>query len=148
MAEWVLRMVIKQLSVFVENQPGRLAEISEVLRQKEINIRALSIADTTNFGILRMIVNHPARAESALREQGFTVSQTDVIAVGVTDEPGGRVIALKALADAKITVEYMYAFVSKAEKTAYVVLRVEDNAVAEKVLCEHGVPILSGEEIY
>ena len=148
MAEWVLRMVIKQLSVFVENQPGRLAEISEVLRQKEINIRALSIADTTNFGILRMIVNHPARAESALREQGFTVSQTDVIAVGVTDEPGGLVVALKALADAKITVEYMDAFVSKAEKTAYVVLRVEDNAVAEKVLCEHGVPILSGEEIY
>ena len=82
-------MVIKQLSVFVENQPGRLAEVTDVLSKNDIDIRALSIADTTNFGILRLIVDHPARAESRLKEQGFTVSQTDVIGVGITDQPGG-----------------------------------------------------------
>ncbi len=141
-------MIIKQLSVFVENQPGRLAEITDALSKKEIDIRALSIADTTNFGILRLIVNHPSRAESALREQGFTVSQTDVIGIGVEDKPGGLASALKVLSDAHIAVEYMYAFVSKAEKTAYVILRVEDNAFAESVLREHGVPILSAAEIY
>ena len=146
MAEWVLRMVIKQLSVFVENQPGRLAEISEVLRQKEINIRALSIADTTNFGILRMIVNHPARAESALREQGFTVSQTDVIAVGVTDEPGGLVVALKALADAKITVEYMYAFANGNDAAA--VLKSDDPARVIDILKGSGFDVYSADEAY
>ncbi|MEM1483643.1 ACT domain-containing protein [Oscillospiraceae bacterium PP1C4] len=141
-------MVIKQLSVFVENQRGRLAEITAALYKKEVDIRALSIADTTNFGILRLIVNHPSRAEAVLKEQGFTVSQTDVIGIGVTDEPGGLAAALKILNDAQIAVEYMYAFVSKAEKTAYVILRVEDNALAESVLRENGVPILSEDEIY
>lgn len=141
-------MVIKQLSIFVENQPGRLAEITNALCQKDIDIRALSIADTTNFGILRLIVNHPARAESILKEQGFTVSQTDVIGVGVTDEPGGLARALNVLNEAQIGVEYMYAFVSKAEKTAYVILRVENNAQAIEVLEDNGIKVLSHEEIY
>lgn len=141
-------MVIKQLSVFVENQPGRLAEITDALCKKDIDIRALSIADTTNFGILRLIVNHPSRAETALKEQGFTVSQTDVIGVGVVDQPGGLATALSVLNQAGIAVEYMYAFVSKAEKTAYVILRVEDNEQAEKILRAHHVPVLSAEEIY
>lgn len=141
-------MVIKQLSVFVENQPGRLAEITDALYKKEIDIRALSIADTTNFGILRLIVNHPARAESALKDQGFTVSQTEVIGVGVTDEPGGLAAALAVLSGAGIAVEYMYAFVSKAEKTAYVILRVEDNEQAEKALRANNIPVLGAEEIY
>ena len=140
-------MVIKQLSVFVENQPGRLAEVTDVLSKNDIDIRALSIADTTNFGILRLIVDHPARAESRLKEQGFTVSQTDVIGVGITDQPGGLVVALRILADEGITVEYMYAFVSKAEKTAFVILRVENNAQAEQVLSAKGIPILSSEDV-
>ena len=140
-------MVIKQLSVFVENQPGRLAEVTDVLSKNDIDIRALSIADTTNFGILRLIVDHPARAESRLKEQGFTVSQTDVIGVGITDQPGGLAVALRILADEGITVEYMYAFVSKAEKTAFVILRVENNAKAEQVLSAKGIPILSGEDV-
>ena len=139
-------MVIKQLSVFVENQPGRLAEVTDVLSKNDIDIRALSIADTTNFGILRLIVDHPARAESRLKEQGFTVSQTDVIGVGITDQPGGLAVALRILADEGITVEYMYAFVSKAEKTAFVILRVENNAQAEQVLSAKGIPILSSED--
>ncbi|MCI8649312.1 MAG: acetolactate synthase [Anaerotruncus sp.] len=141
-------MVIKQLSVFVENQWGKMAEITKVLAEHDIDIRALSIADTTDFGILRLIVNHPSRAENALREQGFTVSQTEVIAVGVEDVPGGLSTALTVLKDAQIAVEYMYAFVSKEEKTAYVILRVEDNAHAENVLRTHDIKILSGDEIY
>lgn len=141
-------MIIKQLSVFVENQPGRLAEITDALCKKDIDIRALSIADTTNFGILRLIVNHPSRAESVLKDQGFTVSQTDVIGIGVEDRPGGLCHALGVLRDAGITVEYMYAFVSKAEKTAFVILRVEDNETAMRELKEHGVTLLSGSEIY
>ena len=140
-------MVIKQLSVFVENQPGRLAEVTDVLSKNDIDIRALSIADTTNFGIQRLIVDHQARAESRLKEQGFTVSQTDVIGVGITDQPGGLAVALRILADEGITVEYMYAFVSKAEKTAFVILRVENNAQAEQVLSAKGIPILSSEDV-
>ena len=140
-------MVIKQLSVFVENQPGRLAEVTDVLSKNDIDIRALSIADTTNFGILRLIVDHPARAESRLKEQGFTVSQTDVIGVGITDQPGGLAVALRILADEGITVEYMYAFVSTAEKTAFVILRVENTAQAEQVLSAKGIPILSSEDV-
>ena len=140
-------MVIKQLSVFVENQPGRLAEVTDVLSKHAIAIRAHSIADTTNFGILRLSVDHPARAESRLKEQGFTVSQTDVIGVGITDQPGGLAVALRILADEGITVEYMYAFVSKAEKTAFVILRVENNAQAEQVLSAKGIPILSSEDV-
>ena len=119
-------MVIKQLSVFVENQPGRLSEITDVLSGREINIRALSIADTTNF----------------------TVSQTSVIGVGIEDRPGGLAEALNILREAGMDVEYMYAFVSHAEKTAYVILRVADNDAAEKVLRDHGIPILSGEDVY
>lgn len=142
-------MVIKQLSVFVENQPGRLSEITDVLSGREINIRALSIADTTNFGILRLIVDHPSRAESALKEQGFTVlPRRAFIGVGIEDRPGGLAEALNILREAGMDVEYMYAFVSHAEKTAYVILRVADNDAAEKVLRDHGIPILSGEDVY
>ena len=141
-------MVVKQLSVFVENQLGRLSEITDVLARRDIDIRALSIADTTNFGILRLIVNHPSRAETALKEQGFTVSQTDVIGIGIEDKPGGLTKALAVLRDAGIGVEYMYAFVSKSDATAFVILRVEDNDQAQKVLEERGVTILRGEDIY
>ncbi|WP_417018941.1 ACT domain-containing protein, partial [Anaerotruncus massiliensis (ex Liu et al. 2021)] len=93
-------------------------------------------------------VDHPSRAESALKEQGFTVSQTSVIGVGIEDRPGGLAEALNILREAGMDVEYMYAFVSHAEKTAYVILRVADNDAAEKVLRDHGIPILSGEDVY
>ena len=139
---------VKQLSIFVDNQPGRTAEICNILAEHDIDIRALSLADTTNFGIMRLIVNHPSRAESVLKEQGYTVSQTNVIAVGIDDKPGGLAIALNVLRDADIAVEYIYAFVSRSEKTAFVILRVEDNAVAIEALQAKGVRILAGEEIY
>ena len=140
-------MAIKQLSVFVENRQGRLAEITEILRQNDIDIRALSIADTTEFGILRLIVNHPSRAERALKEQDFTVSQTEVIAICIDDRPGGLADALKVLDAAQIQVEYVYAFLSRDDKTAYVILRVDDNGRAAEVLRGENVRLLEGSEI-
>ncbi len=141
-------MTIKQLSIFVENKPGRMSEITEILERNNIDIRALSIADTTNFGILRIIVDHPDQAQNVLKDAGFTVSLTNVIAIGVDDRPGGLARVMRYLSDAEIGVEYMYAFISKEEKSAYVIIRVEDNARAEAVLREKDVPILSAEDIY
>ena len=141
-------MTIKQLSIFVENKPGRMSEITEILERNNIDIRALSIADTTNFGILRIIVDHPDQAQNVLKDAGFTVSLNNVIAIGVDDRPGGLARVMRYLSDAEIGVEYMYAFISKEEKSAYVIIRVEDNARAEDVLREKDVPILSAEDIY
>ncbi|MBP1737517.1 MAG: amino acid-binding domain protein [Oscillospiraceae bacterium] len=136
-------MLIKQLSVFVENQKGKLWEITDILRKGEVDIRALTIADTTDFGILRLIVSDPAKAEYSLKEQGFTVSLTDVIAVQVDDRPGALAAVLDVLNQADISVEYMYAFVSKAEDAACVILRVDDNARALEVLKQNGVRLVS-----
>lgn len=140
-------MTIKQLSVFVENKPGRLSEITDVLFQNGIDIRALSIADTTNFGILRLIVTTPDLAEKVLKEAGFTVSQTDVIAIGVSDEPGGLNSALHHLAGENVAVEYIYAFVSRTSKTAYVILSVNDCETALACLKKNNVPILGAKDI-
>ena len=141
-------MVIKQLSIFVENKAGRLAEITATIAAAGIDIRALSIADTTNFGILRLIVDKPDVAEKALREAGLTVSLTNVIAVGIPDRPGGFAVAMKALADEKVDIEYMYAFISRDEGRACVILRVGDNDAAIAALQKSGVEILTPEKIY
>lgn len=141
-------MAIKQLSVFIENRQGRLSEITEILRQNDIDIRALSVADTTEFGILRLIVNHPSRAERTLKEQDFTVSQTEVIAICVADRPGGLADALKLMNDVEITVEYAYAFVSgDNDKIAYVILRVDNNEKATAVLEAGNIRMLQGSDI-
>lgn len=141
-------MIIKQISVFVENKAGRLAEITEILAKNSIDIRALSIADTTKFGILRLIVNKPDVAEKAIKSAGLTVSLTDVIAIAIDDKPGGLAIALKALNDANIGVEYMYAFIGTTHKKAYVILRVEQNEKAIEVLIKAGVDLLKSESVY
>ena len=141
-------MVLSQLSVFVENQPGRLWEITNTLAGHGIDIRALSIADTTDFGILRLIVSRPAQAEQVLREQGFTVSQTQVLGIGIQDQPGGLSSALLVLKEAGIEVEYMYAFVSKADETAFVILRVEPIARAAEILLRNGFELLQDQNIY
>lgn len=140
-------MTVKQLSVFVENRPGSLAEITAALHHAGIDIRALSIADTTNFGVLRLIVNRPAAASEALRNAGFTVSLTKVVAIGVSDCPGGLSTALGVLAGAGITVEYMYAFISREQGTAYVILRTDDNSRTAQVLTKNNVPILTEKAI-
>ena len=141
-------MFINQSSVFVENKAGRLAEITGLLEKNNIDIRALSIADTRDFGILRLIVNDPDTAERVLRDNGFTVSLTQVIAIGINDKPGGLAGAMKTLYENKISVEYMYAFISRTDETAYVILRVEDNEKALDVLKKFHIKILTSEDIY
>ncbi len=138
-------MIIKQISIFVENKKGRLAEITETLAKAEANIRALSIADTTDFGILRIIVDKPDEAAAALKEAGITVSVTNVIAVGINDVPGAFSVPMRILADAEIDVEYMYAFITRKSEKAYVILRVADNDAAAKVLLDKGVELLDEE---
>lgn len=135
-------MIIKQISIFVENKKGRLAEITETLAKAGANIRALSIADTTDFGILRLIVDKPEDAALALKEAGITVSITNVIAVGINDVPGSFAVPMRILADAGIDVEYMYAFITRQSEKAYVILRVADNDAAAKVLIDSGVELL------
>ncbi len=135
-------MTIKQLSVFIENKRGRLAEITNVLRQNSINIRALSIADTKEFGILRLIVSDAAKAAEVLREDGFTVSLTDVVAIGIADRPGGLAEAMEVLDSNKISVEYMYAFISRTEDTAYVIMRVANNEAAIRIFEDAGFEMM------
>ncbi len=131
-------MLAKQISVFVENSKGRLAQITQILADNQINIRALSIADTTSFGILRVIVEDAENTEKILKNAGLTVSVTDVLSLQIEDRPGGLASALKILADHDIDVDYAYAFISKATDKANVVIRVERDAEAEKLLKEAG----------
>ena len=136
-------MYIKQLSVFVENKSGRLADITSIIAKAGVDIRALSIADTTDFGILRLIVNKPVEAEKALRDAGLTVSLTNVIAVGIPDRPGGIADTLSAIADKNVGVEYMYEYVARNSDHAYFVMRVADNEKAVNALLEKGCELLS-----
>lgn len=140
-------MAVRQISVFLENKIGRLAEITQILGNKEINIRALAIADTTEFGILRMIVDRPQKAYEALEERGFTVSQTEVVVVEVEDKPGGLAQVMAVLGKEGINVEYLYAFVAPKGRGALVVLKIEEKKATVDLLQEEKVKILSAEEI-
>ena len=141
-------MQIKQLSIFVENKAGRLAEITAVLAEANVDIRAISIADTSDFGILRLIVDHPDEAVEALKKAGMTVSLTSVIAIGIHDRPGEFAKAMRVLADEHIAIEYMYAFISRDKGKAFVILRVDDDQRAVSVLQDSGITILTAEEIH
>lgn len=141
-------MKVKQISIFLENKYGRLAQVTRVLGDSDINIRALSIADTTDFGILRLIVNEPDKAYEVLKAAGFTVSTTDVIAVEVPDRPGGLADVLEVLQESNINIEYLYAFLQKASNAALVVFRVEQLDRAIEALQVKGNRLLSGEELY
>lgn len=138
-------MIIKQISIFVENKSGRLAEITKLLGQQKINILALSIADTTDYGILRLIVTEPEKAEAVLKECGLTIRITEVIGIVVSHTPGGLSLALNALHDQGIDIEYMYAFVGSSRQEAMVIIRVEDNAKAIEVLKKNNVEIMSND---
>lgn len=140
-------MYIKQLSVFVANKTGRLAEVTSMIAEQGINVRALSVSDTTDFGILRLIVDKPDEAEALLKNAGLTVTLTNVIAIGIQDVPGAFASAVKVLANANITVEYIYAFVPRAKGSAYVILRVGDNEAALEALTAAGIEIVTPEEI-
>lgn len=141
-------MLVKQISVFLENKSGRLAEVTKSLGASDIDISALSIADTTDFGILRLITNNPEKAEEILKENGFAVSCTSVIAIAVADKPGGLAKALEALEKENIGIEYMYAFVGKTSDEALVILRVESPEKAIDVLKSNNIKVLSSDTVY
>ncbi len=141
-------MLIKQISIFVENKSGRLAEITKLLGSKNIDISALSIADTTDFGILRLIVNDPEKAEKSLKDEGFTVSCTEVIAIAIEDKPGGLAKVLDILSNNSIGIEYMYAFVGKDGAHALLILRVENPEKAVDTLQKAKIRTLSSKEVY
>ena len=141
-------MTIEQLSVFVENKPGKLVEALETLAEAGIDLRALSLADTADFGILRIIVDKPADALKSLQDAGFLVKSSQVLPVCVGDKPGGLAAVLRVLADSGIDVEYTYAFVAHSDGTAYVILRVADNDVAIKVLNDNGIRLLSRSDMF
>lgn len=140
-------MLIKQISIFIENKSGRLAEITRLFGEKGVNILALSIADTTDFGILRLIVSDPLLAEKTVKENGLTAKATDVIGISISHVPGGLAKALSVLDNNKIGIEYMYAFVTRSKDDAMVILKVADNYGAIKVLSEAGIKILSEKDI-
>ena len=140
-------MAIKQLTVFVQNKKGTVVEVTNILSQNNINLRALSIAETQDFGILRMIVNDEEAAEKVLSEHGYLIKVIDVVGVKISDEPGKLTEALGVLDKANINVEYLYAFMARTEKHAYVVVRVEDNEVAENILKDAGFKIITEADI-
>jgi len=140
-------MKVEQISVFLENKSGRLAEVTEVLAGAGINLRALSLADTADFGILRLIVRDTQKAKSVLKESGFTVGKTEVLAVEVPDRPGGMAGILSVLGQKDINVEYMYAFVQKSGEHAVIIFRFDDLDGAISALKDKGVRILTGEEV-
>lgn len=140
-------MVINQISVFVQNEKGRLSEIAGVLRDNDVNIKALSIADTTDFGIMRIIVDKPGDAVNSLKEAGFPVSITKVIAVGIDNQPGGLCSTLTILNGSDINVEYMYTFMGPGKDKAYVIIRVEDTEKAIKTLDDNNIEMVKSEDI-
>jgi hypothetical protein len=141
-------MKVEQISVFLENKAGRLAEVTRVLGDAGINIRALSLADTTDFGILRLIVDKYDVAREVLKGKGFTVGKTEVVALEVPDRPGGLASVLNALAQAGINVEYMYAFVQHSGKNAVIIFRFDNLEDAINILQKEGIHIYKGEEVY
>ncbi len=140
-------MRVEQIAVFLENKSGRLAEIAQVLADNSINIRALSVADTADFGILRLIVDKVEEAKIALKKNGFTVGKTTVIAVEVEDKTGGLAKVLKTITQADINVEYMYAFVNKSAEDAVLIFRFDEMDKAIETLQKDDFTILSGKQI-
>ena len=140
-------MSLKQLTIFVENKQGSLVEITDTLAQNNVNLRALSIADTQDFGLLRLIVSDNDTALSALSDKGYVLKVTEVVGVKIGDQPGKLSKALSVLAEAGVNVEYLYAFMARTEKHAYVVLRPTDNAAAETALEAAGFHMITDADI-
>ena len=140
-------MAIKQLTVFIENKKGTVVTVTDLLAKSNVNLRALSIAETKEFGMLRLIVNNEEAAEKTLTENGYMLKCVDVVGVKIGDEPGKLSAALTVLEKADINVEYLYAFMSSSAEYAYVVLRVQDNEKAEAELTAAGFELILQEEV-
>jgi len=136
-------MAIKQLSIFVENREGTLVTVTDAIAKAGVDIRAMSVADTNDFGIFRLIVTDVDKAKAALDEANCFVSITEVVGVALEDKPGALAKVVKILADNNINIEYMYAFITVSKQFAYVVLRVADNAETEKILTENGIQLVT-----
>lgn len=141
-------MTVKQISVFLENKPGRLVELTDILSANHIDMRALSLADTKDFGILRIIVDDPDTTARVLREAECVFSVAPVLAVAIPDEPGSLSRILHILAENEINLEYTYAFITRREECAYMILRVEDNEATAAVLAASGVKLATQEDLY
>jgi hypothetical protein len=141
-------MRAEQISVFLENRAGRLAEVSAILADAAVNIRALSLADTSDFGVLRLIVDNNEKAKEALKKAGFTVGKTSVVAVEVEDRPGGLHKILNLLYQSGINVEYMYAFVQQSGSNAVMIFRFDQTDKALSVLSENDLKIIDGKKLY
>jgi len=140
-------MSVKQISVFLENKKGRLAEVTKTLSHEKINIRALSLADTADFGVLRIIVDNPEKSLTVLKSHGFVAQVTEVIAVEVEDRPGGLSQILEVLDQDNVNVEYMYAYVEKSRENAIVICRIDDRERALQILEKNGITTLSAEAL-
>jgi hypothetical protein len=141
-------MRVSQISVFLENKSGRLAEVTRTLADRGINIRALCVAETIDYGVLRLIVSDPEAARRALSDGGFTVTETQVLVLEIPDRPGGLATAIERLAEKGINIEYIYAFVTKSGENANVVFRLEQMEEAARILAGEGFRILAGDEVY
>ena len=140
-------MSLNQLTVFVENKQGAIVDVTEALASANVDLRALSVADTEDFGILRHIVNNKDAAYAALENHGYLIKNTEVVGVKIGDAPGKLSTALRVLDEAHINVEYLYAFLARTEKHAYVVLRVADNLAAEKALTDAGFNMITDKDV-
>ena len=140
-------MFAEQISIFIENKVGRLAEVTSILRNARVNIRALSLADTTDYGVLRLIVDDNDKAEKALKAEGFKMGKTIVLAVAVDDEPGGLNRVLDPMNEAEVNVEYMYAFANTQGQNAYMIFRFDDHEKALEVLTAQDIKVINTQEI-
>ncbi len=140
-------MRVEQLAIFLENKSGRLAEITSILADNQINIRALSVADTADFGILRLIVDKIEKAKTVLKDNGFTVGLTTVIAIEVPDRIGGLAAVLKIIDEQGLNVEYMYSIANKKFDSAILIMRFEEVGKAIKVLQDNQITIMTGEQV-
>lgn len=141
-------MIVEQISVFLENKPGSLEHATRVLKENNINIRTLSIAETVDFGILRLIVNDVDKTNNVLKDAGFRVSKTAVVAVEVPDQPGGLHSIMEVLNKENINVEYLYAFVEKSGQNAVIIFRFDNPEKAIEKLLAHKFTVVPGKKLY
>lgn len=140
-------MTVKQISVFLENTPGKLADFTDILSKNNIDMRALSLAEASDFGIVRIIVDDVYTAATVLRGEGYISAVTEVLAFEIPDEPGGLARVIRALGDNGVNVEYMYAFTTRKVGTAYMIFRVEDNQRAIEVMRQNGIHPIGQDEL-